>query len=170
MRISRRILFLLLTTLILFLVCNGSLLTISLLLNDLDRWLNDYSNMQINEESAQTVTVNETHRVDNCGGKEVKQQLTGFGAIGYPRYEIEGTIVTGVEGQLENKYGRSSKLISIQTFSAPPGKNLEFVLTRIEKRWSGTVTFPGHFEQNKYRVTLVIEAKTTSSRDLGCVF
>src|SRR5262245_35834142 len=101
---SRRAFVLLFATPILFLVCNWSLFATSDLLNDLDRRQNDYSDLRVNEESAQTVTINETYRLDNCGGTRTKNDLTSFGTVGHPYYEIEGTLEYA-EVPLQNKYG-----------------------------------------------------------------
>jgi len=125
------------------------------------------SNIEVTENSVDTISFEETIRINNCGNLTDSEQTKtrSFST------SIEGTAELNVgyqviEGSVSGKYGEERTAVTSQRLTAAPNTNMEFVLRWSEKVYAGNVTVNGRI--GSYRVRIPITVEQVSSHNLGC--
>jgi len=127
--------------------------------------------VQVQESTSEPeqISVEETIHLNNCGGKANTEQvaehmqsvtIAGEGTIGVAAQVVEASVTA--------KYAKTKGVSKSQKLIAPPGTNMEFILSWTEESKSGTVTIPGKAGQASYKVTVPLAVDLSSSQDLGC--
>jgi hypothetical protein len=125
--------------------------------------------IQIEENTQETNTVEETVRMNNCGGKADATQ-DAERALGV---SLEGEAELGVDtdvlqASVKARYEQGRMTRKSLTLVAPPGTRMEFDVIWTEKTWIGTIIKPGVSGQAKYKAHLPIAVELIGSRDMGC--
>ena len=88
-----------------------------------------HPDVEVNESSNQTISIDETVHLNNCGGRADSKQAAehSFAA------SLEGTAGLKVrpsiiEGNISAKYGQYRNISKSQELTAPPETNMEFIL------------------------------------------
>lgn len=121
--------------------------------------------IQVLETSRDTVSYDETIRLNNCGGKaDSEQTITRSFST-----EIESGVEFKVgyqiiEGQVSLQYSEYRNISISQKLIAPPGTNMEFVLRWSENIRAGNVIVNG--TKGTYKVHIPTAVEQISSRDI----
>jgi hypothetical protein len=123
---------------------------------------------QLVETSRETISYEDTIRMNNCGGKADSEQLIERSF----RTSIEGGMELGAgykevfEGRVSAKYGQYKSESKSMKLVAPPGTNMEFLISWSEEIRAGNVTIDGR--SGNYNVRIPLSVEQLSGNDLGC--
>ena len=114
--------------------------------------------IEINENNVDTISFDETIRINNCGNATNSEQTKerSFST------SIEGAIELGVnyqivEGNISAKYGQHRSATTSQKLIAAPNTNMEFVLRWSEEVRAGNVTVNGKTSTYTVRIPVSVE-------------
>jgi len=124
--------------------------------------------VQVNELSSDTVSYDETIRINNCGGKADSEQTVSrsFATNIEGGAEFKAGYQMIVEGGISAKYSQYRNVSKSQRLIAPPGTRMEFVLRWSDEIHAGNVTVEG--KTGTYAARIPIAVEQISSEDIGC--
>lgn len=125
------------------------------------------SDVQVEENSVDRISSEETVLINNCGNSANSEQVKerafstniGGGVEIGANYQV-------IEGSVSAQYGQYRSEMTSQRLIAAPDTNMEFVLRWSEEIRAGNVMVNG--ETGSYSVRIPISVEQISSRDLGC--
>lgn len=122
----------------------------------------------ITELSNDTVTFDETIRINNCGNKANSTQTASRSFA--TKIEGTGSIKAGyekiIEAGVSATYEQYRNTTKTQELTAAPDTNMEFVLRWSDDVRAGNATING--ENTSYTIRIPVSVAQLSSKDLGC--
>lgn len=123
--------------------------------------------IQVVETGNQTTAIPETIHINNCGGKGNSEQIVersfSTSIEGATELQVGYEIVVG---SVSVKYGQYKNVSKSLKLIAPPGTNMEFVISWTEQAWVGSVLANGR--SGGYSVHVPLSVEQISGQDLGC--
>lgn len=122
--------------------------------------------VQISELNHDTISYDETLRMNNCGGKANSEQTASRSFSTSTEGGFDFGVQQVVEGVISAKYSQYKNDSRSLTLVAPAGTSMEFIVRWTEQVRAGNVTVNG--KTGTYTVNIPIAVEQVSGNDLGC--